>query len=139
MLFRTVVVIVSVHCIISAFNSCDFSAAAFGKLVLQCTNKTESAVNRRISSVGEAMDKNLLHSCRLCGIQKRKKMIDMAVNPSVRKKSHKMQRRRMLTTIFKRLANSGTASEPAAFRKVKNPCQILKNDSARTDICVPDF
>lgn len=50
-----------------------------------------------------------------------------------------MQRGGMLTTIFKRLANSGTAPEPAAFRKVKNPCQILKNNSARTDIGVPDF
>ena len=87
----TIPAVISVHCIVTTGNNTDLAHSDFFHLCLQGFDKALSGSRRCITSVQEAMHINFFQSFFFSQFQQTIQMSVMAVNTTIRKKSHKMK------------------------------------------------
>ena len=87
---NTIPAVVTVHCIVTSGNNTNLTYAKLIHLCLKLLDISFSGCRRCVTAVKEAVYVNFLKSFILRHLKKSEKMGDVAVNTSIRKKSHKM-------------------------------------------------
>ena len=87
---NTIPAVVTVHCVITSGNNTNLTYAKLIHLCLKLLDISFSGCRRCVTAVKEAVYVNFLKSFILRHLKKSEKMGDVAVNTSIRKKSHKM-------------------------------------------------
>ena len=135
-LFNSVPVIISVHSIITAWNSCNFSETYLLKLIAAFDYIILCTWRRYITSVKEGMDINIFYTHFLCHFNKTVKMRHMAVNSAGWKKSHKMKYFTVLGSIFHSIYKCFVFHYRAVFNSLGDTGKLLIYNTSCTDICM---
>ena len=134
----TLPALISVHGVISARNGGAISDTDALHLGGKLTEISGAALGVGITSVKEAVHRNVLYAAAFCKLQKGIDMAVVAVHAAIRNKSRKMQR----AVLFKCI-DSGVEllvlKEIAVGYRFGDSCQLLINNSARSDISMSNF
>ena len=126
--------IISVHSVKSTAYSSDFTVGKLFHIVGKLLNKALTAYGRYVSSVHKAMYVYLLYSLLFSHFYKSEKMLDMRVYATVGYKTHYVEILAVLLCLLHSVYKRGIREEITVFDSLAYLGQILKNNSARTDI-----
>ena len=136
---HSVIVVISVHRIVTARYGSDFADADLLHLRFQIFHEPFSARRRRIASVQESMHINFFQTVSSGKFQQTVQMCIVAVYAAVRYQSVHMKRRIVLLAVIYGIQQSRILKKSTVLNFFRNSGQFLIYDAARAHIQMSDL